>query len=204
MDAFMTGFGSELVKTAKYPISRFLSSRLAGAAGSGADYATKAHLVGAGLGPIAALGGLGAGIGLGAAQLRRVVGGRAAMGRLARGGKGLMVHEKKRLAEAAGVTLPELEKVLVRVGKKGGKTYPVSRAISTKYNPLMAIERIIGSRGFAGRAGRGGKAMTGREKQLLEALMAEKKHGARIKGLKRGAATMGALAGGTALGASFD
>jgi len=46
--------------------------------------------------------------------------------------------------------------------------------------------------------------MTGREKQLLEALMAEKKHGARIKGLKRGAATMGALAGGTALGASFD
>jgi hypothetical protein len=125
------------------------------------------------------------------------------MGQIRRGGKGLMAHDKRRLAEAAGVSVPRLEKMLARIGKRsakaGDKTYPVSRLLNTKYSLIAIPRRVVGTRGFAGRASRGGKGMTGREKEILALLMKEKKRGnvRRVLGI---GGTTGALGAGTAIG----
>lgn len=87
-----------------------------------------------------------------------------------------MEHDKKRLAEAAGMSVPKLEKAMGRIGRKAAKndlsTYPISRAINTKYNPINIPKRYIGSRGFAGRA-HGGTGLTEREIEILKVLKHE-------------------------------
>jgi len=193
MNNFYNGFADELIKEAKYPISRFLTHR----AGSGAMDAVGHAAAGTALGPAAAVGGLEVAL----QSLRRGIGGRALHGRLVRGGKGLMGHEKKKLAETLGVSVPEVEKIIARYAAKhrGGKTHPVSRALSTKYNPIAIPRRILDTRAMAGRAAAGGKGMTKREREIVKVLRGEKTQAGRIKALK----TIGVASSGLALGGAL-
>lgn len=203
MSYFLDGFTDEMVKEAKYPISRVLSSLglssgLGAAAGGATGAASLAGYPGAPAAAKALMGASGATSGalegLGGAFFRRILGSRAMKGRLARGGKGLMKHEKKRLAEATGLSEENLEKAIARIAKKkGGKTYPVSRALDTKYNPLNIPGRLIDARALAGRSLRGKGTIKG-EQEVLE--MLQKAHkGRRIEqGAKAGAGALGGLA----------
>ena len=165
---FTAGFSDELIKEAKYPISRLLTSRAVSGAGGLAEGAM------AGMGVFSpAMGGAR----MLHQHLIRSVGGRALHGRLVRGGKGLMGHEKKKLSEALGVSGPKLDKMIASYAKanKGGKTHPISRAVSTPYTGIGAIRRLADTRAMAGRAGKGGKGMTKREKSILAELGAHGK-----------------------------
>jgi hypothetical protein len=183
---FIEAFSDELEKLAKYPISRLLTGRV--------PAATVGAVQGALIHPLA--GAAFAGRDLLHQQLFRTVGGRALAGRLARGGKGLMKHEKKKLSEALGVSEGRLEKLIASHAKrqKGGKTYPVSRALSTKYNPLSIPRRLVDTRAMAGRAARGGKGMTKREREILAALKKEKTVSNVKRGLLAGSAMLGTAA----------
>ena len=182
-------FGDELTKLAKYPISRLVTGRAA----SGATTAGTAGLMGAPLKLLPFVGARGAA----ETHVASVIGGRGLAGRIARGGKGMTGHEKKRVAEAAGMSVERLEKVLKRIEKQGpGKskalsaivdkksTMPFSRAATHRFLPLPGIghlSRGISARGFAGRAARGGKGMTKREKAIVEELQRQD----RRRGLSR-------------------
>ena len=200
MDAFTAGFGDELIKTAKYPISRMLSAPHLPGAIHGASGAASGSI----LGPVgAALGGV-AGLisGAVAPQRMRLGGIRGLKARVAQGGGSLMKHEKRKLAEAAGISVPQLEKALARIGKKAkhtGDLANMERAATYKYNPLGVIPRAIGVRGLAGRATRkGGAALMREEKELLD-LIKKKNPGLMKKILAGGAVTGAGLAGGKAI-----
>jgi hypothetical protein len=200
---FLIGFSDELTKEAKYPISRFLNSRMTHGVIEGANRGAQGAALG--LGTAATAGMAAGGVGLGAlhAYLGRSVTGRALHGRLVRGGKGLMGHEKKKMSEALGVSGPKLDKMIASyaAANKGGKTMPISRAATVKYNPLAAIQRLVDTRALAGRAGRGGKMMTTREKNILKDLAAHGSAADKKKALKI-MATGGALGAGAAIGSS--
>jgi hypothetical protein len=199
---FISGFGDELIKEAKYPISRLITSRqTAGYLGA------KEGIRAAGLMGATSLAGVG-GAAAGGAALRalhqhliRTVGGRALHGRLVKGGKGLMGHEKEKLGEALGVSGPKLDKMIASyaAANKGGKTHPLSRAASTKWTGIGAARRIVDTRAMAGRAARGGAAMTGREKDILKSLAAHGSAPEKKKALMA-LGTAGAVGTGAAIG----
>ena len=109
-----------------------------------------------------------------------------------------MNHEKKKLAETLGVSEAKLEKMIASYAKKnkGGKTHPLSRAVSSKYTGLPIPRRLLDTRAMAGRAAKGGKGMTKRERQILEELGAEGTKMTRNRRL----ALLGGLAGGAGVG----
>lgn len=185
-----TSFGDELVKLARYPISRFLSSPHAAATSGAISSVTP------GAGGFNAIGmGIGSLLGASTLQGTRARGVKALLARAGQGGEGLMKHERKRLAEATGLTRKQLDDALERVGRKQlantKDTAKIERALTWKYNPLAALGRVIGARGMAGRAARGGKGLQASEKEMLEAIKQEHKRRIRRK-LGLGAAAGGA------------
>ena len=195
MDTFTNGFADELVKTAKYPISRLFSSPHVGGAVGGA-----AGAIGAGplAVPLGAMGALSSATGMQGGRARAL---KALLVRAGQGGKGLMKQERKRLAEATGMSIKDVDVALKRVGRKHinrtGDRARLERAATYKYNPLAALQRAIGARGFAGRAARGGKGLQASELELIEMLRKEKP--GKLKKLLAGAATAGGLGAGVAL-----
>lgn len=190
---FINGFGDELIKEAKYPISRLMTSRgAAGAAGAAEGLSTG----------MLAMGPVGGGIRALQQHVMRGVGGRALHGRLVRGGKGLMGHEKKKLAEALGVSGPKLDKMIDGYAKahKGSKTNPISRAVSSKYTGIAIPRRLMDTRAMAGRAAKGGKGMSKKEKQILQDLGAAGQSPTDKKKLMKAMAVGGALGTGAAIG----
>lgn len=191
MNQLTLSFSDELEKIAKYPISKLLTSRgVAGGVGAGAGIGIGAATGGGAL-PLAAL--MGA-RGAGEAALGRIISSRGMAGRLRRGGKGLMKHDIKRLAEATGSSEADVLKAIASMGQKGGKTNPISRFLTAKYNPLNIPGRMIGARGMAGRALDGPGTLMGREGKTLSELGDAVKKVKRTRALKRG----GAAAGGAA------
>lgn len=193
MDNFTNGFGDELVKTAKYPISRLLSSpHAAGVSGAAASV---------GSGPLAIpMGALGALTGATTLQGSRGRAVKALLVRAGQGGKGLMKHERKRLAEATGMSIKDVDVALKRVGKKHinrtGDRARLERAATYKYNPISALQRFVGARGLAGRAARG-QGLQASELELLESLRKAKP--GKLKKIMAGGATAGGLGAGIAL-----
>lgn len=192
MSQFTVSFADELEKIAKYPISKLLTSRgVAGGVGAGAGMS-----LGALGGPATMLlgGALSGGRAAGEAALGRIISSRGMAGRLRRGGKGLMKHDIRRLAEATGSSEADVLKAIAAMGKKGGKTNPISRFLTAKYNPLNIPGRMINVRGMTGRALDGSGTLMGREAKTLEELQGAVKKVKRTRALKRG----GAAAGGAA------
>jgi hypothetical protein len=198
---FLSGFADELTKEAKYGLSRALTSSasLGGAApayaGSGVAgvQAMRLALGGApSLIPIVA--GSGA---VGANTLRqtlmRSVSGRALHGRLVKGGKGLMAHEKAKIGEALGVSGPKLDKMIASyaAANKGGKTHALARAVSSKRTGVAIPRRLMDTRAMAGRVAAGGAGMTARENKILTELAS---HGKKIDSRRK----LKIMAGGTA------
>jgi hypothetical protein len=162
-----------------YPISRLLTSipmsAGTGAVGGAAEALGRTAELGLKMDPtlMALMAGLrGASSGMGT-WAGRSIKARGTAGRLARGGKGLMGFEKKRLAEAANISPEKLEKLLPGMGQRGASTNPISRGLSSMYSPLAPInlvDRFAVSRAMAGRAARGGKGLVGEERRLIEAI----------------------------------
>jgi len=216
--SMLNAFVDELEKMADaktYPISRYLTSpSMQAITGAGLGIGQGiAHGMSAGATiPITAALSGGAGLMRGAAggiqaSLGRLLGAGGMAGRLARGGKGLMGHEKTLLAQMSGMSREELESVLARIAKKneGMSTSPLPRALTTKYNPFNIPGRLIGARGFAGRAATGGKKLTPIERGIIDQLKREKwlRRG-KIGGLVGGGATAAGVGLKQLLGSSSD
>ena len=174
---FVRGFAGELDKLSAdktYPISRFLTSK------------TVAGLMGAArLDPTPAI----------STGISRYVDAHGLEGRIVRGGKGLMNHDKRRLAEMIDVSPERLDSILAQAGRrhKGESTNPLTRLMTTKYDPTNIPGRMIGIRGMAGRVATGGKLQAS-EQHALDMLRKEKNiHTAKRVGL--GAAAAGGVVG---------
>lgn len=149
IEAFEAGLADGLTKEARYPTSRLLTSRKA--------------------------------TGVLPAHLLRSLTSRASIGRLRRGGAGLKPEERKLLTEISGGKPGDLEGIIGKLTEKAGKeklpTYPVSRFLTHRFNPLGALARMMGIRGLADRLSGAGrlpfpkkhaeKRLTGREQHLV-------------------------------------
>jgi len=162
MTVFDNAFYDELEKVAKYGISRVLSHAAPMGLAEGVSAAALTH------NPFIALAGGAKGVAEG--SLARRIFGRGLAGRIARGGKGMTKQEIKRLAEGLHVSEKELLHAIKSKAGKGLPTMPVSRALSTKYNPLNIPDRFIRARGMAGNMLAGNKHMTKRELEIVEDL----------------------------------
>lgn len=167
---FERGFADELSKmgiSAKptYPISRFVTHP-----GGAAAIQALTRIPEMATNPLSPLAGAITGGSVGA--LDRLWHSRGMLGRVRKGGGALFGHEKRRLAEATGMSLSELESALERAAKssKGKPTYPISRFMThwAQIGPLWT--RLFHGRGVAGRAAKGGGALWKGERGALEEL----------------------------------
>ena len=167
---FEEAFVTELDKLAlamkpTYPISRFVTHPAGGAVVN-----ALLSLPGAAASPGQAIGGALSGAGSTAAD--RWLHSRGMLGRVRKGGGALFGHEKRRLAEATGLSMSGLESSLekLKASSKGKPTYPISRFLTHWAQIGPVLSRLFHGRSVAGRAAKGGSGLWKGEREALDEL----------------------------------
>ena len=188
MNGTIAGFGDELQKIGagrSFPLSRALTAPLSlletgrGLLTGGSIGHAAGGPVGAALGGAAgAVGGLMNGVGRSLGRRRNFA--QSTLARLVRGGKGMMEHEKSRLAEGLGLSRERLETLITRMKVRrperhlGTHEDVYSRFANSKINPIAALERVIDARALAGRLAKG-EPLLQHEEELVNALRARER-----------------------------
>ena len=169
MTPFLQGFAAELEKTARYPISKAMTSRVRSGISTALLNAIPLAAGGVPLATAGAIAAASAPIYAGAKHINRVVHNRGMAGRIAMGGGALRKGEVARLAEILNTTPERTMKIVQRAADPSAPTRPISRAL-TGFPLLDRIPRFISARGLAGRTLDGGFGNTAGEDALIGSL----------------------------------